>query len=105
MDNPWMKTVTMANPNQNYKLLDLMQAVDAQAPKRCAKLQIQFDVDAGGARLRLGNGDMTDTKYGVLLFATQAFGIELDLNLVFLDQIYLRCDTAARVGTITAVVK
>lgn len=100
--NPWLKTLQLPLANTNYNLLTLMKAVDATVPIRAQYLQIQFDVDGGGARLRIGNDDVSNTNYGILLFATQAHSMWHDANSINLDQYYLRSDTAGLFVTISA---
>ena len=104
--NPWMKSFLLTAANANFQLLALMQAVDADAPKYFQALQIQADVDGGAARWRIGNSDMTDILFGVLLFATQAFGISsLEQNLLALQNIYIRCDTINLRVSVSVVVR
>lgn len=93
-----MKAVTLANQNQNYRLLDLIQGVDAAAPTRLHKMQLQADpVNGGSAKFRIGNYDMDDTNYGVLLYSTQAFVIECSgTNSIAPQEVYLRCDAAGK---------
>lgn len=94
-ENPWLRSTIIAGANVNVSLLTLLQALDADAPKFVQALQIQADPDGGAARWRIGNSAMTDTDFGVLLFATQAFGISsVEQNLIGLRDIYIRCDTA-----------
>jgi hypothetical protein len=96
--NPWMKTVTLLNANQNYNLYTLMQVVDPNAPERVHKLQLQADqVHADASYYRIGNSDLSDTNYGVVLFSTQAFGIETSVtNSISTKEFYLRCNSAGK---------
>jgi hypothetical protein len=95
--NPWMKTVTLPNANQNYNLLTLMQSIDIYAPERVHKLQLQADpVHADASYYRVGNEDLSDTNYGVVLFSTQAFGIEAPTNSLSTKEFYLRCTTGGK---------
>lgn len=104
--NPWMKSFVIANANTNVNLLTQLQALDADVPKLVQKLQILCDVDGGAARWRIGNSDLSDTMYGVLLFASQAFGIESqDQNILPLSNIYIRCDTINLRVAVTLVVR
>jgi len=98
-----MKSLQLANAEQNYNLLTLMRALDPRVPSNVEAIQIQFDVDGGGARLRIGNGDLSDTNFGVLLFASQAFTLEpgSGANALPLGDIFLRCDTASLYVSVT----
>jgi hypothetical protein len=104
--NPWLKRLLLPNANQAYNLYALMQAADATlAWAECSKLQIQFDVDAGAARFKIGNEDISATEYGVQLVASQAWGIEaIEQNLIFLKNIWVFCDTADQYFSVAMVV-
>jgi hypothetical protein len=93
--NPWSKTLTLATANVAYSLLSLIQAVDPSVKySQCCKLAIQEDGSMGGAKLRIGNSDISATNCGVSLLASQAQLFEgMDLNLYSLLDIYLMSDT------------
>ena len=101
--NPWMKAVTLTLANTNYNLYSLMQGIETNAPERCHKLQLQADPSAtSSSQTRIGNADLSDTNYGVLLFATQAFGIESQTNSVVCSEFWLRCNLAGKTVSITS---
>jgi len=104
--NPWLKTLNLLQ-NTPQQLSALIQAKDPSMMGiisrnvRCQFIQIQFNVDAGAARLRIGNDDVSSSNYGVLLFASQAHTIYPgDVNSLQLDQIWLLCDTANEFVTV-----
>jgi hypothetical protein len=100
-----MKAVTIPLANTNYNLLALMQVVDPRAPVTCMALQIEFDPDAGSARLRLTNSDGSNTNWGVQLVASQAFEVSASgTNSVPVGNYWLRCDTAGQIVGIFALV-
>lgn len=93
--NPFLKTITLTTLNTNYSLLTLVQALDPGVTGRCCKLAIQLDPGAGGAKLFIGNDDLSGTNYGVALFAGQAQIYEnAALNVINASQIFLRSDTS-----------
>jgi hypothetical protein len=95
VDNPWLKSVTLTNANQNYNLLALMQVVDPNSPITCQALQIQVDPLAGAAILRILNSGGSDTNWGVFLYASQAFNVASpNCNAVPTGSYWLRTDTA-----------
>lgn len=104
-ENPWLKSVTLASANTDYSLLALMQAVDAAAPTRCSKLNIQLDLSAGSAHLYVGNSDVSGSNYGAVLVAGQVKVWEMgETNRILLSQIYLLSDTASQQVNIDALV-
>ena len=94
-----MDTLTLTNANTVYNLYSLLSASEPALPKPAQALMLQFDVDAGSARLQVGDLKMlTNTgSYGALLFAGYSFGIDsLGANLIVLPQITVLCDTAGQ---------
>lgn len=103
---PWLNSVTLTNANQNYVLLDLIQITDTSfTQRRCAGLGIQADKDAGAAVFFVGNAGMSGTLYGCSLIATQLYSIAFELNLIMLDDIYVRCNIAGQLLHLTLVTK
>jgi len=94
-----MDTLTLTSANTVYNLYSLMSAIEPALPKPAQALMLQFDIDAGSARLQVGGLQMTASNgsYGALLFAGYSFGIDsLGANLIVLPQITLLCDTAGQ---------
>jgi hypothetical protein len=85
-----MGAVQLATRDTNYQLSQLLSS-DPTAPPRFHKIQIQADVDGGAARFRIGNQNLSDTNYGVMIFATQAFGVEADTNSMASTEFWIRC--------------
>lgn len=105
MDNPWLKSVTLTNANQNYNLLALMLAVDSSAPRICQALQIQVDPTAGAAVLRILNSTGSDTNWGVFLYPSQAFNVASPgRNSVPTGSYWLRTDTAGLLVGVCALI-
>jgi hypothetical protein len=103
---PWLDSVTIPNANQSYVLLDLIRATDSNFPnRRCAGLGIQADLNAGTAVFRVGNPGLTDLRFGVSLVATQLYSIAFESNLILLDDIYVRCSSAAQLLHLSIVVR
>jgi len=104
MVDPWMRSVVLTNANENYNLYDLMKALDKGAPERGTKVQLQAPDQPFSGIVYIGNQQLTATDYGVFLFATQAFSIELgQLNVIYFKMIFLRSTQAStRIG-VTAV--
>lgn len=102
-ETPLLKAVTLVNANQNYKLSDLLNALDSDVAhssltSRCQYLQLQFDVNAGSDVLLIGNVDLSATNFGIQLVGTQAWPLQsMDSNLIRIDQIYLRSTGPNRV--------
>src|SRR5208337_2944842 len=94
MANPWMKCLTLASASTNYNLYALIKALDSKVPETVQGVQIQFDIDAGAARLRIGNSDLSDVNFGVLSFGTQALTrvTVYGMKALPLHDIWLRCD-------------
>lgn len=101
-----MRTITLASANFNFNLFTLLLAIDSQTSRRAQSIQLQLDQSAGGANLFIGNPDtLSATNYGVALVATQAFSIpSLDSNLILLDDIALRTDTAGGIRVNVAII-
>ena len=94
---PWLVTVTVLAANTNYLLSTLLAALTPSiAEVNYSQVGIQFDSDAGGDALLIGNPDtLSATVFGRRLLATQAadFG-PFESNLVRTDHIALRSDGA-----------
>lgn len=73
-----------------------MQAKDPSITGRACKLSIQEDIGAGGAKVLVGNDDLTTTNYGAVLVAGQIVTWEnAALNVINASQIWLQSDTDA----------
>lgn len=102
-NTPTLVTVTLTLANTNYKLADLLAAIDPDiigtlTKGRCQYLQLQFDINAGADSLYIGNANLSPTNCGVILVATQAWPVQsLENNLIRTDQIYLRSNGAGHV--------
>lgn len=93
---PWMDSVTLTSTGTVYNLLTLLQAIDSKIPKKCQSVQLQVDLGAGGAKVYVGNSQVSATHCGAILVAGQAaIPIGYDSNLVLLSDIYLTSDTNA----------
>lgn len=108
-----MRSVTLTNANENYNLATLLAAVAPTLPGvvsgkiRCQMIQIQVDVDAGAARVFVGDPDsLSASDCGAELVATQALTIQsVDSNLIMLSDISVRTDTAGARINVTMVVR
>lgn len=108
--SPVYRTVVLTDANTNYVLSTLLAGLtsppDLGTPPRAAVVQLQVDIDAGAAEVRIGNPSLlSDTDFGVVLVATQAHTIgPFESNLILLDHIVLRSDLAAiKVGVALVV--
>lgn len=91
---PWMDSVTLTSTGTSYNLLTLLQAIDSKIPKKCQSVQLQVDIGAGGAKVYVGNSQVSATHCGAVLVATQAATpIGYDSNLVLLSDVWLTSDT------------
>jgi hypothetical protein len=101
-----MDRVILTNASQPYNLLDLIKTIDTAFPDLCEAFQIQFDPDAGMARLYIGNSNVSATRWGTLLQAGQAHGWQsMGVDTIPLKRIFLLCDTAAKVVGLTVYVR
>ncbi len=105
MTNPWLHCVTAPVANTNYELYTLMAVAEPHPPALVQRLQIQADPAGQNAEFRIGGATMTDTDYGVLLYATQAFLIEDGggLNTISTKGVYVRCNVAGLSFAVTAL--
>lgn|SRR3990167_4531616 len=102
--HPWMGSVTLTDANTNYSLRTLIEALDSSVIPLTESgrsfpvqwLAIQLDVNAGGARLYIGNpNNLSGTNCGVELVATQVWPIwSMPTNLVQMDDVHVRSNTA-----------
>lgn len=103
MVNPRMLSLTLTDANTNYSLLELLQTADPSGfsglgPFHVQSLQIQVDIDAGAARVYIGNSDISGTNHGRVLVATQADAQNSwQGTSVVLSAIYVRSNTATTV--------
>lgn len=110
-ETPILKTVTLTAANTNYQLSALLAALDADivgqvGQGRCQYLQLQFDMNAGADLLRIGNVDLSDTNFGVVLVGTQAWQMQsVETNLIRTDQIYLRSNGPSHVVYVAMLVR
>ena len=101
-----MKSITVPTADTNVDLLARMQVVDANAPTRVDKLQIQYDPETVGSFLRVGNSDVAAAVMGAKLMRGQAVTFEpTGQNGLQLNQITLRSDTDAIQLNIIALVR
>ena len=105
MTNPWMHCVTMLVANQNYRLYDLMVVAEPNPPALLQLLRIQADPAGLNAEFRIGGSTMTDTDYGVLLYATQVWPLEDGggLSTISTKGVYVRCNVASLRFAVTAL--
>lgn len=106
--SPLMRSITLTNANQNYNLYTLLTAVDTSfvLQHRCQALELQSDNSNGGANLYIGDPDhLSATDKGVQLVASQAFTLSMESNLIRLDDIALRSDTASILVNVTVVTR
>jgi hypothetical protein len=105
MQNPWMQTVTLTSANTNYRLYDLMQAIDSGSPLSVNFLQLQANPGGSGAKYYIGNSNVSATDNGVELTAgqSQTFQDQSGNNLISTASIYLRSDTASQTFNVIAV--
>jgi hypothetical protein len=105
-ETPILKTVTLTLANTNYKLSDLLDAIDADIRHRASYLQLQFDVNAGADVLFIGNSDISGTNFGVQLVGTQAWPVQaFESNLIRTDQIYLRSNGSGHVVYVAMLIR
>ena len=97
---PWMGTLTLTTANTAYQLSALLDAlIGDNRPlfihsRSTQFVAIQADVDAGAAKLYIGNSNLSSTNCGVIIYATQVWPIySMESNLIHLEQIYLMYDT------------
>jgi hypothetical protein len=89
--NPWQKTLNLVDHSIAYNLFALIQASDVTVKyPQCCALDIQLDPGAGGAKLYIGNSDVSPTNRGTELVAGTAKVYEgIEQNLYALNQIWL----------------
>jgi hypothetical protein len=105
MENTFSKTVSLSSANTNYNLYSLMKAAQDFEPW-CSCLQLQVDMGAGAAIVRVGDKDLSDTNYGFELVAGQAFPIgDLQTNSIPLPNFFLRSTVALTAVAVFALVK
>lgn len=68
-----MLTVPIVLANQPYQLSALLLAVDAKCPIIVSSIELDFDPDAGAARLYIGNSDVAINKWGVKMSGGQFY--------------------------------
>jgi hypothetical protein len=105
MENPWMHSVTLTLANTNYNLYTLMAVAEPNPPALVQRLQIQADPAGQAAEFRIGGAALSDTNYGVLIYATQAVIINDGggQNTISTRGVYVRCNTAGLRIAITAL--
>lgn len=102
---PWMRALTLTLADTNNKLLDLMRVDDPNAPRYCQQLKIQSDPDGGALKTRIGNSNLSDTEFGILLFATQVLPLQVtdEKTLIDCSQIYVRNDIAGKIISVVGI--
>lgn len=105
--SPLLRSVVLTLANTEYNLLTLLQALDSDIPNRCQMVQLQFDWNAEGDLLYIGNpGHVGPTDRGVEVGASQAATIQsLDSNLLMLGDIALMSNGAGRSVNVTMVTR
>ena len=111
--NPFMVTFSLTDTNV-HALTDLLSALStkptfATLPSgvmRAAGIVIVNDVGNGGAKLYIGNSNVSTTVYGKCLVASQEWSPgSYESNLITLNNIYLKADTNPTVVAVTILTR
>lgn len=111
--SPWCATLTLTTASTAYQLRALILASTnppltppSPSPLIAEFLSIQVDPGAGGAKVFIGNSDVSATNRGYEIVAAQGINpLQFTSNLINLDQIYLMADTNATKVNVTFVTR
>jgi hypothetical protein len=81
--------VTLTNADQNYRLIDLLTAVDSNIPQTCNELGLQAEAD-NAMEILIGDSAVSDTRYGYKLNAGDARTYGRNMQSVLLGSMYVR---------------
>lgn len=94
-------TVTLAAADTNYKLADLLTAIDSGITGGYSELILQSDQGNGAAVIRVGDVNLTDNRCAFKLNAGESRTRQLVVNGINLSEYYLRCNLAGKTVNVT----
>lgn len=85
--------VTLTTADTKYSLWSLLTAIDATIPTHCNELVLQADESNVAALVRIGNVNLSTTRYGYTLLAGASRTYVSRSQQVDMQDIYLLADT------------